>query len=186
VFLKKALAISAVKGLTDMITRSPKSIVEPQPCAVLGSIRSSVAVKLATVTGVYDLLQVSQEATSDDLDNKVLYPLFSRTHTSDAGSARLLPKFMNDVMDVQKFAVVYLADDGYGTSYLKVVQEYARENGLYVLPVPLTIYPTPTREELMEELKVLLDSKLNYVIGVIFDSNYAEIMEAARELGVAG
>jgi hypothetical protein len=38
----------------------------------------------------------------------------------------------------------------------------------------------------VEELKVLLDSKLNYVIGVIFDNNYAEIMEAARELGVAG
>lgn len=131
-----------------MITRSPKCIAEPQPCAVLGTVYSTVAVKLATVTGVYDLLQVSQEATSDALDNKVLYPLFSTTHTFDAGSARLLPKFMNDVMDDQKFSVVYLADDGYGTSYLKVVQEYARENGLYVLPVPLTIYPTPTRKSL--------------------------------------
>jgi len=41
-----------------MMTRSPDSIAEPQPCAILGTLSSSVASKFATVTGVYDLLQV--------------------------------------------------------------------------------------------------------------------------------
>ena len=169
-----------------MMTRSPDSIVELQPCAILGTVSSSVASKFATVTGVYDLLQVAPGASSDDLDNKALYPLFSRTHTSDGGAAKILPKFMNEVMNVKKFAIVYIADDGYGLSYVNVVQNYARAKGFIVLQVPLKSNPATTKEDLMEDMKKLLDSNLNYVVGVFFKNNYADIMEAAGELGVAG
>jgi len=49
----------------------------------------------------------------------------------------------------------------------------------------LTCNPAPTKEDLMEDMKKLLDSNLNFVIGVFFKNNYADIMEAAGELGVA-
>jgi ABC-type branched-subunit amino acid transport system substrate-binding protein len=169
-----------------MMIRSPTSIIEPQPCAVLGTLYSSVTSKVATVTGVYDLLQVSPSASSNALDNKKAYPFFSRTHPSDGGAAKLLPKFMNEVLNVQKLAVVYIADDEYGLSYLNVIMDYAKANGLDVLPVPLTFYTEPSKEDLKEELRALLDSKLGYVVGVFFNNNYDPIMQAAGELGVVG
>ena len=62
-------------------------------------------------------------------------------------------------MNVKNFAVVYLQDDGYGDSYWSVINGYAAMNNMNVLPVPLRFYPKPTKEELMEQLKPLLDSK---------------------------
>ena len=186
VFDTQASAITAVKGLTDMMILRDNSSTKPQPCAVLGTLYSSVAKKFATLTGVYDLLQVAPGASSDALDNKSSYPLFSRTHTSDGGAAKLLPSFLKHDMNVKNFAVVYLRDDDYGDSYWSVINGYAAMNGMNVLPVPLRFYPRPTKEELMEQLKPLLDSKLNYIIGVFFSDNYALIMETAYEMGLAG
>ena len=186
IFDTQASPIPAVRGLTEMITRSTASVSEPQPCAILGTLYSSVSTKFATVTGVYDLLQVAPGASSDLLDNEVQYPLFSRTHPSDGGSAKLLPAYLKDVLNVTNFAIVYIADDGYGLSYVKVVQDYAKSHNMNVLSVPLTFYPHPTKEQIKSELQVLLESDLNYVLGVFFSDNYATIMEAAGELGVAG
>eukprot|EP00979_Chaetoceros_neogracilis_P014762 scaffold4859_cov113-Chaetoceros_neogracile.AAC.1 len=185
IFDTQARAIPAVKGIAEMMTRSPNSVIKPQPCAVVGTEYSSVSGKFATVTGVYDLLQVSPGASSDVLDNKDAYPLFSRTHPSDRATAKLLPNFMNVVMNVQKLAVVFVADDGFGLSYIHFILDYAEENGLNILPVPLNFQHAPTKEDIKGELKVLLDSKLNYVIGVFFRDKYAPIMEAAGELGLA-
>mmetsp|Transcript_12756 Transcript_12756/g.23917 ORF Transcript_12756/g.23917 Transcript_12756/m.23917 type:complete len:922 (-) Transcript_12756:710-3475(-) len=186
VFDTQASPIPAVRGLTEMITRSPRSIAQPQPCAVLGTLYSTVSRKFATVTGVFDILQVAPSASSDVLDNEIAYPLFSRTHPSDSGAAKLPPKYLQEVLGVKHFAVVYISDDGYGISYLNVVLEYARANGMNVLSVPLTFFPTPSKDELKRELRVLLNSNLNYVVGVFFRNNYDVIMEAAYELGVAG
>ncbi|GFH46577.1 predicted protein [Chaetoceros tenuissimus] len=69
------------------------------------------------------------------------------------------------------------------TAYWSVINGYAAMNDMNVLPVPL---PRPTKEELMEQLKPLLDSKLNYIIGVFFSDNYAMIMETAYEMGLVG
>lgn len=169
-----------------MITRLPDSIAQPQPCAVLGTLYSTVSRKFATVTGVFDILQVAPSASSDVLDNEIAYPLFSRTHPSDSGAAKLPPKYLREVLGIKHFAVVYISDDGYGISYLNVVLNYARAKGMNVLSVPLTFFPTPSKEEVKRELRVLLNSNLNYVVGVFFRNNYDVIMEAAYELGVAG
>mmetsp|Transcript_596 Transcript_596/g.926 ORF Transcript_596/g.926 Transcript_596/m.926 type:complete len:876 (-) Transcript_596:187-2814(-) len=186
IFDTQASPIPAVRGLTEMLTRSTASVFQPQPCAVMGTLYSSVSTKFATVTGVYDLLQVAPGASSDLLDNEAQYPLFSRTHPSDGGSAKLLPAYLQDVLNVTNFAIVYIADDGYGLSFVHVVQDYAKSHNTNVLSVPLSFYPHPTKEQIKSELEVLLKSDLNYVLGVFFSDNYAMIMEAAGELGVAG
>ena len=64
IFDTQASPIPAVRGLTEMITRSTASVSKPQPCAIVGTLYSSVSTKFATVTGVYDLLQVAPGASS--------------------------------------------------------------------------------------------------------------------------
>jgi len=73
--------INAVRSLTRIMTRPSKSFVNPQPCAVFGSQISSVTSKLASLTGVFDLFQVSSSAMSTELENSVQYPLLARSHT---------------------------------------------------------------------------------------------------------
>jgi len=186
IFDTESNAVPAVRGLTGMIIRDPYDIDRPQPCAIVGTIYSSVSTKFAITTGVYDLLQVAPGASSDALDDKKQYPLFSRTHPADEGSASLLPKYLQDQLQVKNFAIVFVHTDGFGASYHKSVLQYAKQHGMNVLSVPITFYPEPTKQEIMEELKTLVDSKLNYIIGVFFFNNFEPIMEAAVELGVAG
>lgn len=62
-------ALSAVRDLTRMITRPSQDFERPQPCAILGSQISSVTSKLASLTGVFDLFQVSSSAMSTELEN---------------------------------------------------------------------------------------------------------------------
>lgn len=73
--------INAVRAMTRMLTRPSKSVEIPQPCAVLGSQISSVTSKLASLTGVFDLFQVSSSAMDTELENDIQYPLLARSHT---------------------------------------------------------------------------------------------------------
>jgi hypothetical protein len=77
----KSSPINAVKSMTRILTRPSNSVAEPQPCAVFGSQISSVASKLASLTGVFDLFQVSSSAMDTELEDSVQYPLLARSHT---------------------------------------------------------------------------------------------------------
>lgn len=72
---------NAVRVLTEVVTRPADSFAKPQPCAVLGSEFSTVTSRMATLSGVFDLFQVSSSALSSELDNLKQYPLFARSHT---------------------------------------------------------------------------------------------------------
>jgi ABC-type branched-subunit amino acid transport system substrate-binding protein len=180
--------IPAVKGLTDMMIRDPNNPATPQPCAIVGTYYSAVSTKFAITSGVYDLLQVAPGASSDVLDDKKQYPLFTRTHPADSGSAMLLPKYFKEVMKVENFAIVYVDGDGFGASYLKVLQEYASNNEMNTIAVPVgdPTLPSTSTEDIMEDLNIILENELNYVIGIFFFDSYKPIMKAAAELGVAG
>lgn len=189
--------IDSVKGLTDMVTRptttADSDSVEnpnlyPQPCAIIGTTTSDRSIKLGIVTGVYDLLQVSASATSANLDNIDNYPLFSRTTPSDTDQAQMIVRYLNEELKVNTFAVVFLVDLEYSLSYTKGLQKYAAENGMEVLLVPIKLLtdPKPTVEQVMEQMKVLKDEKINYIISPIHTSHYPKIMTAAGNEGLAG
>ncbi len=180
--------ISSVKSFTELITRKPSDTTKPQPCGIMGSIYSMVSVKLALITGVYDLMQISPGASSESLENTNQYPLFSRTHPSDGGAAELLPQYLHEVMNVTKFAIVYIADDDYGTDYYEVVQDYANKHNMTLLPIPLqiTLPVKKPEQEVKEKLRILKESQMNYVVGVFFRDSYELIMEAAVDIGVVG
>ncbi len=89
------------------------------------------------------------------------------------------------------FAIVFVhTDGGFGTAYHKVVLKYAEEHGMNVKSIAITYLSDPERktskEQIKRELQPLVESKLNYILGVFFFSNFEPIMEAAVELGLAG
>jgi hypothetical protein len=82
----KSSPIDAVETMAKLITRSPQSVSEPQPCAVFGSQISSVTSKLGSLNGVFDIFQVSSSAMDTELENPTQYPLLARSHTVSEGT----------------------------------------------------------------------------------------------------
>ena len=111
--------MSAARSMGKMITRDHQSISEPQPCAVFGAQISTVTQKLATLTSVFGLLQISSSAMSTELDNGKQYPLLARSHTDVAGFGEMSISYLKYNMNVEKFALL-VPNDGYGLSFQSV------------------------------------------------------------------
>lgn len=186
VFDTESSPIKAMSDLVKITSRSPDSQIEPQPCAVLGTVYSSVSVKLASLTGIYDLLQVSNAAASVVLEDRAQFPLFTRTHPSSDGEGQIMADYLFDKLNVVKFAVVYV-DDAYGNAYHDAIQRSVRSRGkITPLSIKVPLDRDITKKDATSILNVLKDSETNYVVGVFFSKQYEIIMEAAGELGVAG
>ena len=173
----------AMQQLTRLLTRDPLNITAPQPCALLGSSWSSTTKKLATVTGVYDLPHITSSASSVDLDDEAEYPLFTRTHPSDASMARLSMDYLRTQRNVNFVGVLYI-DNAFGNSYVQVLLEAAND-------YQMTIQSQSFRggasdEEVRKALERLKESGYRYFLGVFFGGDYDRIMTMAYELEMAG
>ena len=175
--------IKAVQELTSLVTRSPTDAQMPQPCAIMGSSWSGTTKKMATVSGVYDLLQVTPSASSVSLDNKGEYPLFTRTHPSDASMAELSVDYLHSVLGVKFFGQLYI-DNDFGSSYHTAVLDRAAQYGMVVKSVPFR--PGAEDDEIMDALLKLNETGYNYFLGIFFRGDYERIMGMAGRAGVAG
>ena len=176
--------ITAVKQLTGMVTRSPyNSLEQPQPCGVLGPSWSGVARKMASVTGVYDLLQVTSSASSVTLDDMVEYPLFARTHPSDEGFAQLSVSYLSEVLGTE-FVGVLFVNNQFGVDYNEQVVKYARAANMTVKSEPIPY--GATEDEVRVALLRLKATGYNHFIGVFYAQHYDTTMKVAGEMGMAG
>lgn len=173
----------AMEALTRIITRIPEDLEYPQPCALLGCSRSSITKVLATVTGVYDLVQVSPSASSVELDDAAEYPLFARTHPSDASMAQLSIDYLATQMNIKFVAVLYI-DNTFGNSYN---EELLKQASLYNMTIVSAGFRDgASDEEISAALEKLKKSGHRYFLGVFFSVDYERIMSRAIELGIAG
>jgi hypothetical protein len=173
----------AMQRLTNLLTRSSDAIPFPQPCALLGSSWSSVTKALATVTGVYDLPHVTSSASSVDLDDVSEYPLFARTHPSDASMAQLSMDYLATQLNVDFVGVLHV-EDAFGNSYneqLLIDSAY-----LNVTLSTESFRSGATDDEIRLALDRLQATGYRYFLGVFFGGDYDRIMTMAYELGIAG
>lgn len=173
----------AMEALTRLLTRRPQDIESPQPCALLGSSLSSITKVLATVTGVYDLPHVTSAASSVELDEMSEYPLFARTHPSDASMAQLSVEYLATQLSVRYVAVLYI-DNAFGNSYFAEILKHAAEFNMTL--VSQGFRADASDEEISSALERLKESGYRYFLGVFFSGDYDRIMTRAMELGIAG
>ena len=174
--------ISAVQSLTSMLTRSPMSLSEPQPCAIFGSQVSAVTLRLASLAGAYDLPQVSSSAMDTALNNPVQYPTFARSHTDVAGFGEMSVSYLAENLGV-KHAGLFVPNDSYGLSFQKHVLDAARYHGVEIIAVQ---YLETSEEDIIVNLRALKKTGFNYFIGAFDAQNFAKTMGLAYREGVAG
>lgn len=82
-------AVKSTAALSELMERPQRHLLhKPRPSAVVGSFRSSVTSPLAILSAVNNVPQITAASTSNDLDDKEVYPLLARTCTSSDGEAR--------------------------------------------------------------------------------------------------
>ena len=177
--------------VTDIIDHSSKSSSSAeqqrqlQPCAILGPKFSSVSVQFATITGIYDLLQISPSASSLELENNNEYPTFARTHPSDGGSGKIMIDYLFRDLNVTKFVVVHTGDS-YGDEYNKVINDYASKKNLTCVSKRLNVNDVSEKsvKELLKDIST--QQEVNYFVGIFYSIHYETIMTVAGDLGLAG
>lgn len=184
----KSSPINGVRELTRMLSRDSNSISEPQPCAVLGSQISSVTSKMASVSGVFDLFQVSSSAMSTSLEDAVQYPMLARSHTDVGGFGEMSISYLKDNMGITNFGILS-PNDAYGQGFQKSVLEAAAGRGMN--GIAATYLPTLTSEDELDTnirsaLGILKESGCNYIIAAFYPELFSRIMGIAYDMGLAG
>lgn len=175
----------AVQNLAgDFITaRQETDIQRPQACAIMGAAWYTVSQYMATVSGVYDLLQVSPSSSSMSLDSISQYPLFSRTHPSDEAKGSLAVEYFDKVLGIKNFGILFVNSES-GLAIQESIRSAAAERNMMARPVS---FPEDSSVDLLRNaLLQLKESGLNYFLGVFFPLQYDYVMEIAAEVGVAG
>jgi len=176
--------IVAVQSLTDMIaSREKTDIQSPQPCAVMGAALYTVSRSMATVAGVYDILQVSPSSSSMSLDSMLQYPLFSRTHPSDEAKGLLAVEYFESIFGIKNFGVLFVNSEQ-GISLQKTIVDSAAKRGMAVRTV--SFEADSDASSLRNSLVQLKETGFNYFVGVFFPFSYETVMATAADVGVAG
>jgi len=82
---------------------------EQLPSVLFASGNSAESALLSTLSGPYNLPQISYAARSSDLDNRENHPLFARTVPSGETEAEALVQYLYSI-EVKRFGVLYVAD----------------------------------------------------------------------------
>ena len=177
----------AVEHVTSLLARTSSTTNEaqktkPPPCAILGSTHPLITARMASLTGVFDLPQISPQASLSLLSDKRQYPLFARPTPSCAGSATMAIRYFTEVLGTTHLGVL-VPDCPYGLDYEKAIAEAALEAGVTVEVVSMPAHPDTVGpvEQVLGQLK---RAKLKHFLAVTFE--YDMVMEVAHEMGLAG
>jgi len=173
----KAVAVNHVIDLLENRSRLP--------CAFIGAYYSRVSIPTAIFTGIKGYAQMSYISTSSTLDKKSLFPLFSRVIPSDSSTSIPLIKYLNERLNVEHIAIIYVNDD-YGTTYMNGIEEaiviHAPYMKIYPVSIPIDVNPEIYRQAISS----LKETQYRYFFAICFNHHYEPIMEEAVKQGIAG
>jgi hypothetical protein len=98
----------ATSQYTQTFQRQASFATSPPVGGTIGADRSAVTLPLAILGNVHSVPQISGASTSDELDDKTLYPNFARTVTNTIGEAAAVVNFFKS-LDAQYVAILYVS-----------------------------------------------------------------------------
>ena len=173
---------SAVNSVIDLTDRK---LPEREPCAIIGAVRSAVSIPTSLISGLRGYPQISGMSTSATLDDKNLYPLFSRTVPSDVGTATAAVLYMRNVLGIRNIAMVHTSD-AYGSAYargmLDAIPKYAPD----LVITTFILRFGANEEEVKNTVALLKQTQCQYFFGVLFSMDADAILTEAVSQDIAG
>jgi serine/threonine protein kinase len=137
--------------------------------------------QMQTVASIYKIPQMSASVVTNALSNKINYPFFARTVTTDTAQINGLIAFFQDNNWTQ--GVVVYTNDEYGSGYSPLVLAASKANiSLYSQPVDaLATNLAPVYKKDMDSLKALCDER-GYRIFILYTSQATNAIVSAMNI----
>ena len=156
------------------------------PTAIIGAASSSVSKAMATIGGVWNLMQVSSISAADELDYKDQYPFFGRTIPPVSALSISLVEYYVHHLNATHIFVIYVRDS-IGTSIFKSFQRRASNAGLILKSISISTTSSSTNNaDLIQALDRLGESGYRYVVAAIYQKDYKTMLPEALKRGLAG
>jgi hypothetical protein len=171
---------AALEERTSSSSSSREQQPPPQPpFAILGAARSAVSQTLAALTGTFGVPQISGSSTSRILNDKLRFPTFVRTITSNANDAKACAHYLKS-LGVTHFGIIYV-QDGFGTNYAFTLSEEARRLG--ITPSIVAGFETETIDNAVQEL---VNNDCRYIVAIFNPETWPLVLKAAEQANIIG
>ena len=156
--------------------------LDPQPQMVIGAARSAVSLPVALLTGALDTPQVSYWSTTPRLNNKADYPTFARVIPDDGAVAMVLAELMSKNYKYTHASMIYV-NDAYGAAYQEVTFTACQSLGITLKSFP---FDYGDQNSIKVALSLLAKESIHVVIAIVFDNDFAALIDEADRAGVMG
>jgi 7 transmembrane sweet-taste receptor of 3 GCPR/Receptor family ligand binding region len=150
------------------------------PDALIGSASSTVSSSINFIASAYDIPQISSSSTASYLDQKDVYPLFSRTVPTNRGDAQAMAVYFSEYLNASHVGVLFI-NDVYGNSFHSDLVMELKQRSIIVHSEPYdddnTIETTIQR---------LADSKFHYIVALLNPRTWQSILRTALQFEIIG
>ncbi|KAL3911896.1 MAG: hypothetical protein SGILL_007100, partial [Bacillariaceae sp.] len=179
--------LNGAQALNEVVPRTEPTYQGRKPSAFVGAVSSSVSSPSGIVSGLRGYPQMSGSSTSNDLDNKIKYPLFTRTIPSDDGITESIILYLTKELRCTHLAVINV-NDSFGNGYVNGLRQAAAKHApdsLNLVQIPVSA--DGNEESLRQAITTLKDSGFLFVIAILIDnSQYDNLLQEAVQRDVAG
>ena len=179
--------LTGAQALNEVVPRTEPTYEGRKPSAFVGAVSSSVSAPSSIVSGLRGYPQISGSSTSNDLDNKVKYPLFARTIPSDDGITESIILYLTKELGCTHLAVINV-NDSFGNGYVNGLRQAAARHApgsLNLVQIPVSA--DGSKESLRQAITTLKDSGFLSIIAILIeDSQYNNLLEEAVRRDAAG
>ncbi len=163
-----------------------RQVARPYPTALIGSQTSETTHSLVTLTGIYNLVQISHASTSSKFDDKHLFPKFGRVVPSTDGDAKVALDFIHGYLG-SSFAGVLYEKGPFGDSFANALQNAAvNKVKLEIVPMDSDDNHVNFYQSISSAVSQLAQTKFNIFFAIVEPSHYEQLMEEAYKQGIAG
>jgi len=177
-------ASSSVATLMQLRKRN-FSLSSPIPSVLIGAYRSATTLPLALLAATHQMAQISPSASSIELDNKELYPLFMRTAPSTVDEAAAAVAYYHEYLNVTDIALLYVTDT-FGNAMAQAFQDLCAGRDIRTHAVGFPYYPDQSERSMANVMKSLKKLNLRYTFVIGFDQHYEPVLSAATKEGMIG
>ena len=141
---------------------------------------------LASIASSVNLLHLSSSPTSISLEDTDRYPSFARIIPSPKGLPKEVVIYLNEVLKVQRFGLIFNPNDEHSAIYNDIIQKEALSKDMNVVSASILKGSLLSKDDLKDELEKIFRSKVNFIVAAFAEEQYSLIMEVAGELQLIG
>lgn len=177
--------IVASRKVLEHFGRPTNVLSKPFPIALSGATRSAVTEPLSILAGVYDTTVVNGLSTSSSLDNKDMFPTFTRTLPTNKVDSQGVVAYLKS-LGITHFGILFIRDP-YGNEYNRdLANEAAAEN----ITVVSAAWDAQGGGEasILSALKKLRDTQFRYFFAILAPAIdvHRIVIRNAIDLGIMG